>query len=189
MAATTAVARMTARAFIDDPNIPEWAELVDGEVVLLNAPPRAHSRVARSLFLALYNHVAPRGLGEVYFDGTGYELPPQDDVVRLPDVSCVRAGREPAEVELRGIPRLAPDLVAEVLSESDRPAVVRRKRQHYFGGGTALLWLVDVEARGVEVWTPEGAPVWIPEEETRDGGAVLPGFTLPLARVFGVLDD
>ncbi|HEY0779943.1 MAG TPA: Uma2 family endonuclease [Gemmatirosa sp.] len=180
---------MTARAFIDDPNIPEWSELVDGVVVPcfarpLNAPPRAHNRVARAIFRALDAHVAPRRLGEVYFDGTSYELPPRDDVVRLPDVSFVRAGREPAEVERRGIPRLAPDLVVEVLSESDQPAVIGRKRAHYFGGGTSLLWLIDIEARGVEVWTPAGAPTWVAEDAQLDGGAVLPGFAVPVRDLF-----
>ena len=184
MAATTAVARMTARAFINDPNIPEWAELVDGEVVLLNAPPRAHNRVARAVFIALYTHVAPRQLGEVYFDGTGYELPPRDDVVRLPDVSFVHAGREPAEVGLRGIPRLAPDLVVEVLSESDTSSVIRRKRQHYFDGGTSLLWLVDIEARGVEVWRPGVEPFWVGEDGTLDGAPVLPDLTVVVRDLF-----
>jgi Uma2 family endonuclease len=184
MAAPPAL-RMTAREFIEDhPEIPDNAQLVHGEVVLVSAPARAHSRIAWVIFRALDGYVEPRGLGEVYGDGTGYELPPDNDTVRLPDVSFVRAGREPAEVGLRGIPRMAPDLAVEVLSPSDTPREVREKRDDYLRGGTEVVWLVDPDARGVEVWT-RGAPTrWVGEDDMLDGAPVLPGFRLPVRDVF-----
>ena len=79
-------------------------------------------------------------------------------VVRIPDVSFVLADREPAEVGLRGFPRMAPDLAVEVLSDSDTHRAIRKQRGDYFDAETALVWLVDLEARGVEVWTPDAAP-------------------------------
>ena len=184
MAAPPAL-RMTAREFIEDhPEIPDDAQLVRGEVVLVSAPARAHTRVMRAIFVALYNHVAPRGLGEVYPDGTGYELPPDDDTVRLPDVSFVAAGREPAEVGLRGIPRMAPDLAVEVLSPSDTPKEVREKREDYLTGGSAAVWLVDLDARGVEVWTPDRRSRWVGEDGTLDGAPALPEFSVPMRELF-----
>lgn len=183
MAAAPAV-RMTADEFRDNPDVPDTAQLVHGEVVLVTPPSRAHSRVMRAIFRALDRYVEARGLGEVYPDGTGYELPPGDDTVRLPDVSFVRAGREPAEVGLRGFPRMAPDLAVEVLSPSDTPKEIREKRTDYLEAGTAVVWLVDLDARGVEVWTPGAAPRWVGADGALDAAPVLPDFTIPVRQLF-----
>ena len=85
---------------------------------------------------------------------------------------------------LRGIPRLAPDLAVEVLSPSDTPKEMREKRSDYLDAGTAVVWLVDLEARGVEVWTPGAAPRWVGEDGTLDGAPVLPEFSVPVRRLF-----
>lgn len=190
MAAPPVIARMTADEFYKRTDLPEKAELLDGEVVLAagaGLTPSAsakHNRIGQAIFVTLYAHVAPRHLGDVYSDGMGYELPPEFDTVLVPDVSFVRAERVPdPETEPR-VWRLAPDLAVEVLSESDRPTVLRRKRERYFGAGTALLWHVDPDARGVEVWTPGAAPRWMPEDGVLDGGTVLPEFAVPVRDLF-----
>ena len=183
MAAPTAL-RMTAREFLEDhPEIPDTAQLVRGEVVFVSAPSRAHSLVARAIFLALYNHAEPRGLGEVLGDGTGYELP-IEDTVRIPDVSFVAAGRLPAVAELRGIPRIAPDIAVEVLSPSETARDIRQKRIDYLEAGTAVVWLVDLDARGVEVWTADAAPRWVGEDGVLDGAPVLPEFSVTVRQLF-----
>lgn len=184
MAAPTLVARMTAAEFRENRDLPDTAQLVHGEVVLVPPASRAHTRVMRAVFRALDAHVAPRQLGEVYPDGAGYELPHRGDTVRIPDVSFVRAGREPAVVGLRGFPRMAPDLAAEVLSPSETPNEIRKKRTDYLDAGTALVWLVDLDARGVEVWAPGAAPRWVGEDGTLDGSPLLPEFGVAVRELF-----
>jgi Uma2 family endonuclease len=46
------------------------------------------------------------------------------------------------------------------------------------------VWLVDPDEWGVEVLTPDAAARWIDEAGTLDGGAVLPGFSIPVAELF-----
>ena len=63
-----------------------------------------------------------------------------------------------------------------------------RKRQEYFAAGVQLVWLVDPEARTVEVFTAPEQSAVLHAEQTLEGGAVLPGFALPLQELFAELD-
>src|SRR5690606_16912207 len=88
------------------------------------------------------------------------------------------------QVPAQAILELAPDLAVEVLSEGNTPGEMQRKRREYFLAGPPLVWEVDPRRRVVTVYTA-------PEEgQTRtvadmlDGGTVLPGLQLPVARIF-----
>ncbi len=182
MATGTRTRRMTADEFFDDPEVPEFAELVDGEVHELTPAPPYHGWIGRAVVRALDAHVLPRQLGEVFGDGVPYQL--GEHTVRVPDVSCIRADRVPGPPPRRGAWRLAPDLAVEVLSPSDTRSVLRRKLADYFGAGTRLVWLVDPDDRGVEVLTPDAAPRWVDTTGSLDGGSVLPDFRVPVAELF-----
>ena len=101
-----------------------------------------------------------------------------DDWERLP------GRRIPSEP----IPDLAPDLAVEVLSPGNTPGEMARKRQEYFAAGVRLVWLVDPEARTVEVYTDPEQSTVRHEADTLEGGAVLPGFALPLRELFAELE-
>jgi Uma2 family endonuclease len=170
---------MTADEFFADPDVPEFAELVDGEVHEVTPAPPYHGWIGRAVFLALHAHAAPRQLGEVFGDGVPYQLGPH--TVRVPDVSFIRADRVPGPPPRRGAWRLAPDLAVEVLSPSDTRGVLRKKLADYFGAGTPIVWLVDPDDFGVEVLTPDAAPRWIDTAGALDGGPVLPDLRVPVA--------
>ena len=184
MATAVTTGRLTADEFCNNSEIPDNAELVHGEVLLMPTGAPAHSWVTRAIFLALYAYVAPRGLGEVFFDQLGYALPHRQDTVRIPDVSFVRAGRFPVPAPRRGPMWLAPDLAVEVLSESDTHAYMRKKLDDYFDAGVQLVWLVDLDGRGVDVRVPGAAPRWVGEDGVLDGGDVVPGFSLAVRDLF-----
>jgi Uma2 family endonuclease len=86
------------------------------------------------------------------------------------------------------IPGLAPDLVVEVLSESNTEGEMARKRREYFTAGVRIVWLIDPEGRTVEVFVSEDQSTVLDEGQTLDGGNVLPGFTLLLGELFAELD-
>jgi Uma2 family endonuclease len=111
------------------------------------------------------------------------------ELVRLLNVAFVSWDRVPnRRVPRDPIPGLAPDLAVEVLSESNTPGERARKRQESFAAGVRLVWVVDPEARTVEVCTtPEHSTV-LHEAHTLAGGEVLPGFVLPLRELFAALD-
>jgi hypothetical protein len=87
------------------------------------------------------------------------------------------------------IPDVAPDLAVEVLSQSNTEAEMGRKLREYFAAGVRLAWLVDPETRTVQVYTAPDQCSLLRENDTLDGGAVLPGFTLALAGLFATLDE
>lgn len=195
MATIARTRRMTADEFFAALDVPEgaelvdgqvfvqtWPDLVDGEVVEVTTPPPVHGWIGRNVIRALETFGNPRGLGEVFGDGIPYRIGAHR--VRVPDASFIRAERVSGPPPRKGGWPMAPDLAVEVLSPSDTHAVVRRKLADYFGAGTRLVWLVDPDERGVEVHAPGAAPIWIGEAGTLDGGDVLPGFTLPVAAVF-----
>ena len=110
-------------------------------------------------------------------------------LVRLPDVAYVSWSRLPGgRIPTEPVFGLAPDLAVEVLSASNTPGEMRRKRREYFDAGVRLVWIVDPVARTVAVYTKPAEPSIVSANAVLDGGDVLPGFALPLADLFAELD-
>ena len=107
-------------------------------------------------------------------------------LVRIPDISFISWDRLPdRRVPREPIPDLAPDLAVEVISRHNTRQEMDRKLQDYFAAGVRLVWHVYHSPRR-EVWvyvSPTEHSV-VREDETLDGGAVLPGFQLALADLF-----
>ena len=59
----------------------------------------------------------------------------------------------------------------------------------YLASGCRLVWLVDPRTRTVAVYTSHAKPIVITEKQTLIGGDVLPGFRLPLRKLFELLDE
>jgi Uma2 family endonuclease len=115
-------------------------------------------------------------------DGTVRLMP---GLVRIPDVSFISWDQVPnREVPTEPIPDLAPALAVEVLSEGNTPKEMARKLKEYFLAGVELVWFVDPQKRTVSVYTTPDRYTVLTEEQTLDGGVVLPGFALPLRTLF-----
>jgi Uma2 family endonuclease len=162
-------------------------ELVDGVLV---EKVTGYRESLFALFLAriLLEFVEPRNLGLV--SGADGTMKLFGGLVRIPDVAFASWDRIPGRViPKEPVPSLTPDLVIEVLSESNTPAEMERKRGEYFDSGVRLIWEADLELRVVTVFTREGNVTILDATRTLDGGDVLPGFTLPLDVLFSKLDQ
>jgi Uma2 family endonuclease len=103
--------------------------------------------------------------------------------VRLPDVAFVSIARVPEERSR--VPTLAPDLAAEVLSESNTREEIAQKIREYFQSGTRLVWVIDPPTRSVAVYENAGQPQrTLAVTDVLEAGDVLPGFSLPVADLF-----
>ena len=147
-----------------------------------------HGAICRRLFLALALHAEKYGSGEVLDSSMGYRLGPVSarGSVLSPDVSFVTATRLPRILPdpdkfIEG----APDLVVEVLSPGDSSVLVAKKVAKYFAHEARLVWVVDPYLREVQVYTDETTKRVLRVGETLDGGAVLPGFKLSVAKILG----
>jgi Uma2 family endonuclease len=74
-----------------------------------------------------------------------------------------------------------------VLSRSNTDAEMERKRNEYFDAGVALVWLVDHRTRTVQVYNDVENHVTLHEDDTLDGGTVLPEFRVPVNELFADL--
>jgi len=106
-------------------------------------------------------------------------------LVRLPDLAFVLWEHLPEnEEDLPSILDLAPDLAVEVVSPSNTPKEMARKRREYFKAGTLLVWQVYPKTQTVEVYTSPTRSRILGIDDTLDGGTLLPGFRLPLRTLF-----
>ncbi len=161
-------------------------ELVDG-VLVEKAMGFRESLIAGALLIFLRAFVDPRNLGLVTGEAGMVRL--LAGLVRIPDVAFVSWDRLPGRrVPDAAAPTIAPNLAVEVLSGANTRAEMERKLREYFASGVELVWIVDLEARTVAVHTPDDGRTLLDVEQTLDGGLVLPGFTLPLRKLFAELD-
>lgn len=110
-------------------------------------------------------------------------------LLRAPDVAFISRSRLSDTQQLNDpIPGLIPDLAIEVLSKSNTPAEMDRKRREYFVAGVRLVWMIDPRARNATVYTSPDQGTTVLESGSLDGADVLPGFTLSLQWLFGEID-
>lgn len=76
------------------------------------------------------------------------------------------------------------DLAVEVISEANTKKEMERKLREYFTAGVRLVWLIYPKTRTVEVYTSATECRRVRHDQTLDGGDVLPGFELPLRKLF-----
>ena len=157
-------------------------ELIRGVLVEKMPTGHPHSVVVAIITTILSIFVGPRGYGIVVSGEPGYLLEIGPDTVRAPDVAWIAPGRIPEGA--RGFPNLAPDLVVEVKSPGNSYAEMRRKAEMWLSFGARQVWMADPEHTAVTRYIPGGAPVVLGEDETIDGGDLLPGFTAPVWSLF-----
>jgi Uma2 family endonuclease len=161
-------------------------ELVDGTLVE-KAMGFNESLLAGALIAFLRAFVIPRNLGLVSGESGMMRILP--DLIRIPDAAFISWDRLPGKrIPDTPIPQIAPDLVAEILSQSNTPAEMSRKRAEYFEAGVRLIWDIDPRNRTVAVYSAPDRVVMLTESQILDGGEVLCGFRLPLTELFAELD-
>ena len=160
--------------------------LIDGELMIKMAPSQMHGDVATRLSAYLFLFVDEHNLGRVTGE-VGYHPPGERRTLLLPDVAFEAMPRA-AQPPLTTYVPYMPDLAVEVISPSQTLAQVRRKAEVYLRHGAVLVWLVDPSEKTAEVWRrgDDGAPVSesIAGDGELSGGDILPGFGLPLKRIF-----
>jgi Uma2 family endonuclease len=110
-------------------------------------------------------------------------------LVRIPDVAFVSWEQLPKKYyPTEPIPDLAPRLAIEILSKSNTKSEMDLKLRDYFINGVRLVWFIDPDRRTAKVYTAPDEVRELSEEESLDGGDVLPGFSLALADLFRYLE-
>lgn len=158
-------------------------ELVDG--TLVEKPMgRPESHVAAKLIAQLDRFLEHDDIG--FYTGADDLIEVLPKLVRGPDVSFTSWLRTPdGTVDTDNqISKIIPDLAVEVLSPKNTRAEMVRKLGEYFRGGVRMVWIIDPPKRTAEVYTSPTSKAVIEENGVLDGGDVVPGFSIPLAKLF-----
>lgn len=174
-----AMALMTAEELLATSPPNKRTELVRGVLVVREPAGFRHGAVSAVLTSLLRDHVARHRLGLVVAAETGFLLAREPDTVRAAAVAFVRRERIPNPEPL-GYAPLAPDLVVEVLSPSDRPGETLAKVGEWLSAGSRLVWVVDPVRRLARVYRADGSETVLQETESLDGEDVVPGFSCRL---------
>src|SRR5476651_1443981 len=127
------------------PEVKPALEWVGGRIVQKVSPRRKHALAQTRFAIALESWARDKGRGTV---GTEWEfrIQPAGEARRplVPDVAFISFDRLPYDDEAAAdIPNVAPDVVVEVRSQSDRQADIDDKARVYLACGTSVIFLVD----------------------------------------------
>jgi Uma2 family endonuclease len=181
----TTVQSITAADLLRLPADGRRYELIRGELRQTAPAGPRHGRLAMRIAAHLFQHVEAHHLGTVYAAETGFQLTPDPDTVRAPDVAFVSRQRLEAVGEIEGYWPGAPDVAVEGISPADRYTDVEDKVVEWLEAGSRMVLVVNPRQQSVTVYHSRTDIVRLTEEDTLDGGNVVPGWQLPIIEVFG----
>ena len=148
-------ALLTAEQFAAMPDDGRITELVKGVVIEMPPPSALHCYVCLNVGGELRNYVRARDLGRAMSNDMGVVTERDPDTVRGPDVAYFSYETLARDADLHGYPDVAPDLVFEIRSPSDRTRALMAKVVEYLDAGVKVVCIVDPEKQTVNVYTPD----------------------------------
>lgn len=181
--ALSSVYYLTYADWLATPDDNVMREIVEGELYVVPPPSIEHQRISRKIEIRLDRYLEKRGTGEVFDAPVGLKL--DDRNLLEPDLIVV-LGDGLATLDKHAVIGPA-DLVVEILSPGTAQRDVGVKRRIYESAGVREYWIVDPEARHIEVLAlRDGAYAsdGVYDVEGTLTSPVLPGFELVLREVF-----
>jgi Uma2 family endonuclease len=161
-------------------------ELIRGELKVMSPSKPLHGIVCARIAAALINFVEASDLGVAFGAETGFVVERDPDSVLGADAAFVSHERLAAVEDIDKFFPSAPDLAVEVMSPSNTVREMEEKAALYFGAGARAVWVFNPKKKTAAVYASPTDVRIIGEQDTFDGGEVLPGFTLDLAKLFAV---
>lgn len=157
----------------------------EGKLIIL-APTDAWGdsrNVAVTTDLGNWNRALPQP-GLVFGPSAGFTLP--NGAVRSPDAAWIPASKWNAltDDERDEFSQVCLNLVVELIFSSNELTRTLKKMDEYMANGALLGWLIDRKTKQVHVYRPHQKTQLLINPATVSGDPELPGFILPLARIF-----
>lgn len=161
-------------------------ELVRGRIVELNQPRPRHGLVCGNVYWIVREFVSRHDLGYVFPNDTGFITRREPDSVRGPDVCFYSYAKIPKGRLPEGYPEVAPELVFEVISPSDRWRDVLGKVVEYLDAGVLAVCVLDPQRETAHVNPAEQAGNMLSREEELAFPEILPEFAVKVSDLFAV---
>lgn len=158
------------------------SELIDGRIVPMAPTGGEHGLLEFNLGSELRSFVRQHKLGWVVGGEVGIYTRRNPDRVRAADIAFI--SREQLPERPQGFLDVAPELIVEVISPTDRWQDIHEKIEEYFAIGVEQVWIVEPSSRTVRLYQSATEMRKLVESDTLTGEGMLAGFTLPVAEIF-----
>jgi Uma2 family endonuclease len=181
--ATTAKQLLTAEEYGRLPDDGRKTELVRGEVVEVNIPKSRHGEICAQIIYLIRRFLDDHPVGRVIGNDSGVITERGPDTVRGPDVTyCSFARIAPGPLAWDYL-SIAPEVVFEVRSPTDRWPRILRKVVEYLDIGVGVVCVVDEMTKCIKVYRAEAN-----DTVALDTELILPelhpDFRVPVRRFF-----
>lgn len=161
-------------------------ELIRGELKILSLNEPVHGIITARITMLVGQYKKSFDLG-LFCVATGFIVERDPDTVLGADVAFISHNRLAAIENFDNFIPFAPDLAIEVLNSTDAVEAIHEKVALYFAAGSKALWIFYPKRRTVAVYASPTDVRILTEADTLDGGDVLPGFQLSLAKLYAVI--
>ena len=158
-------------------------ELIDGVIVRMSPTGGVDGFLESRLNRRLGAFVEDMKAGWCLVGETGVYIRRNPDRVRGADLAFWSNAKLP-DGPPPGFVEVAPDLVVEILSPTDRWVDMRQKIEDYFSIGVGTLWIVDPNEETVFVYRSPSSRTALRSGDSLTGTDPLTGFTLPVSELF-----
>ena len=181
----TGTSLMTAEEYADLPDPHGYpTELVKG-VLITMAPPRPrHGEICVQTAHLLRKYLDDHPIGRVVGNDSGVITERAPDTVRGADIAYYSFERVPKGPLPSGLLDIAPDIVFEVLSPSDRWSDVQVKVAEYLDAGVRAVCVVDDATRSIHVFCPDRPIRVFKAADEFTLPEILSDFCVPVGRFF-----
>jgi Uma2 family endonuclease len=181
---STRMAFITADELFRMPDRGSRRELIHGELREMAPSGFEHGCIAMNFSEPLSAFVRTQNLGVVSVAEPGFLLTTDPDTVRAPDVAFVSRERVASLLKPTGFFPEAPDLAVDVISPSDTYSEVEEKVEAWLDAGCRMVVVVNPRSRTLKVYRTRTEIHVLTDDDSFDGGEVVPGFRLPVGRIF-----
>jgi Uma2 family endonuclease len=173
---------MTAAEF-EELNDDRRTELVRGRVVEMTPPKPTHGRIVFAIARIVGQFIEQHDLGR-WFGEAGVITERDPDSVRALDAAFVSYARLPRDASDDHYSDVAPELVFEVFSPTDRWVEVLDKVAEYLRAGTIVVCIVVPSTRSIQLHRAETPAITLTESDCFELSDILPGFRCQVADFF-----
>lgn len=175
---------LTAEEYFLMPDDGVPTELVRGRIVRMTVPAPRHGYFCALLVLLFGEFIRLHDLGRIMCNDAGVVTERDPDTVRGPDVSYYSYARLPKGALPEGYLQVAPDAAFEVRSPTDRWSKINAKVAELLDAGVHVVCVLDPHTESMTVWDNDSPPKVLHKGDILTLPTVLPGFELPIARLF-----
>jgi Uma2 family endonuclease len=162
-------------------------ELVNGEIIKQMPTGHIHGYIEFLIANLLFNFVKQHKLGRVLGGETGIYTRRNPDTVRGMDVAYISNERM-SQAQETGFLDVAPELIVEIMSPTDRWIDIQEKLAEYFSIGVQLVWLVDPQLEQIHVYRSFDESRRLTAENELTAPEILPGFSVQISEIFDTAD-